>query len=123
MFAFTKDTSPDMITLTVVICDVAAYYLFYYIAKYGNQVRVEGLIAPRMLGCVGIALSTIFLMVYAKTALVDTDVYAALSGYEQGQYLGRIMRSMMFPGLIGIGIVAARGWRDAQQRKHAARNK
>lgn len=123
MFLFTKDTSPEMIALAVVACDVAAYQLFYYVAKFGNQVRVEGLVAPRVLGCIGIVFSTILLTIYAKTALVDAQVYATLSSYEQGQYMGRIMRAMIFPGLIGIGIIAARGWRDAQQRKYEAKKK
>jgi hypothetical protein len=123
LFGFTPQTSGETITLTVLVCDLAAYFLFYYVTIIGNRMRTHDFAAPRLIGCVGLGLVTILLVMYAKTSLVDTQAFAALPAYEQGEYYGRIMRKVVLPALIIAAVVAAHGWRDARARKYGNKDR
>lgn len=112
----------DIVLLCVFAADFAIYWVFWRIAKVANTVRNQEVIAPRLLACMGVGILTALFIWYTRTNLIDPAVYDALSPREQGEYLGGLMRTAVFPALVIIGISAARGWRDAQERKYRGKN-
>lgn len=118
MFDLNPSTPSEVITAVAAVLEVIAYFAFYHLAQTTNRGR-EGkfTIGPRALGCIGTAAVAVWMIRYAQANLIDTAVYAGLSAKEQGEYLGRVLRSIVVPALVIIGLAAARGWRDKQERR------
>ena len=116
MFDFSPNTPSEMVTATAFIAEMAAYFAFYQIALVANRGRAKTFVGPRMLGCIGTIVVAGLLIRYAQETMVDTAVYAALSPREQGEYLGRLLRSIVIPALVIVALAAARAWRDKQAR-------
>ena len=118
MFDLNPNTPSEVITAIAIALEAFAYFAFYNLAKNTNRGR-EGkfTIGPRTLGCIGTVAIAVWLVRYAQSNLVDNAVYAALSAKEQGEYLGRVLRSVVIPAIVIVGISAARGWRDKQERR------
>lgn len=118
---FNINPHSDIVLVSVFVADFAIYWVFYQIGNVANTVRNQDVIAPRLLGCIGILILTSFFIWFARNYLVDAAVYEAMSPREQGEYLGGLLRTAVFPAMIIIGISAARGWRDAQERKYRSK--
>lgn len=118
MSEFNINPHSDVVLVGVFAADFAIYWVFYQIAKVANTMRGQEVIAPRLLACAGIAILTVLLVWFARVNLVDPVAYAAMSAREQGEYLGGILRTAVFPAVMIIAISAARAWRDAQERKY-----
>lgn len=116
------DPHSDVALLSVFAADFLMYWVFYRIARMANTVRNQEVIAPRLFACIGIGIMTAFFVWFARTQLVDPAVYETLSSREQGEYLGGLLRTAVFPAALIIAISAARAWRDAQERKYRGRN-
>lgn len=119
---FNIDPHSDVVLVGVFAADFLMYWVFYRIARMANTLRNHEVIAPRLLACIGIGIITAFFIWFARTQLVDPAVYEALSPKEQGEYLGGLLRTAVFPAVLIIAISAARAWRDAQERKYRGRN-
>jgi len=116
------DPRSDVVLLYVFAAYFAIYWVFYRIAKMANVMRNHEVIAPRLLACMGILILAALFTWYARVHLVDPAAYNAMSPREQGEYLGGILRSAIFPAGLIIAISAARAWRDAQERKYRGKN-
>ena len=116
------NTPSEVITALAALCEGVAYLVFCQLGKSMNRRRPGQFnIGPRALGCIAVAVMAGWLVRYAQANLVDTAVYAALSAAEQGEYMGRLLRSIVVPAIIIIGVSAARAWRDKQERLAKAR--
>lgn len=123
MSEFNINPHSDIVLLSVFAADFAIYWVFHRIAVMANTVRNTEIIAPRLFACIGIGILTALFIWFARTQLVDPAVYEAMSAREQGEYLGGLLRTAVFPAVIIIGISAARAWRDAQERKYGPKKK
>jgi hypothetical protein len=119
---FNIDPHSDVVLVSVFAADFLMYWVFYRIAWMANTIRNREVIAPRLLACIGIGIMTAFFIWFARTQLIDPAVYETLSPREQGEYLGGLLRTAVFPAVLIIAISAARAWRDAQERKYRGKN-
>lgn len=119
---FNIDPHSDVVLVGVFAADFLMYWVFYRIARMANTIRNREVIAPRLLACIGIGIMTAFFIWFARTQLIDPAVYETLSPREQGEYLGGLLRTAVFPAVLIIAISAARAWRDAQERKYRGKN-
>lgn len=120
------DLSPgapsEVLTGISLVVEAAAYWIFYNLGRSMNAKRPgQWNIGPRALACIATAVAAAWLMRYVHSEISVTDIYTAMSGKEQGEYLGRLWRSIYIPAVIIIGISAARAWRDKQERNARAR--
>ncbi|HLU77079.1 MAG TPA: hypothetical protein VKZ48_04135 [Burkholderiales bacterium] len=122
MSDFYIDPGSDLVLVSVFAADFAIYWVFWRIARMANTIRNQEVIAPRLFACLGVGILTALFIWYTRANLIDPAIYDALSPREQGEYLGGLLRTAVFPALIIIGISAARAWRDAQERKYRGKN-
>lgn len=122
MFDLNPNTPREVITGVAFVIEAAAYYIFFRVGHSMNKKRPnQWNIGPRGLACIATAVAAAWLMRYTHGQIVESAVYTALSAREQGEYLGRIWRSIFIPAVMIIGISAARAWRDKQERIARAR--
>lgn len=122
MSDFYIDPRSDIVLVTVFAADFLIYWVFWQIGRMANTVRNQEVIAPRLLACLGVGIVTALFIWYTRANLIDPAIYDAMTPREQGEYLGGLLRTAVFPALIIIGISAARAWRDAQERKYRGKN-
>jgi hypothetical protein len=122
MIDLSPNASSEMLTGIAFIAEAAAYFMFYNMGRNMNARRPgRWNIGPRMLACIATAVVAGWLMRWSHGQISVTEVYTAMSGKEQGEYLGRIWRSIYIPALMIIGVSATRAWRDKQERNARAR--
>lgn len=122
MSDFYIDPRSDIVLISIFAADFAIYWVFWRIGKMANEMRNREVIAPRLLACMGVWILTTLFIWYTKANLIDPAIYDALSSREQGEYLGGLLRTAVFPAVLITGISAARAWRDAQERKFRGKN-
>ena len=122
MFELNPNTPSEMITAVAVAVEAIAYMAFYHLGASMNNKRTgQWNIGPRGLACIATVVAAAWMIRYAQAHLVDTAAYAAMSAREQGEYLGRVLRSIVIPAIVIIGLSASKAWRDKQERNARAR--
>lgn len=106
-----SDIALQVITWILVVANGIVYLSFNWLAALINKVRGREALARRWIGAMGVILFTGLVMWYLRTNFVKEDVLMSLPAFEQGEYIGRVLGTTVFPVVLVLGVVAFRGWR------------
>ena len=108
------------LTILLLAVNVVAYFLFKGGASLRNKAAKRNVLAPRVVGCIGVVVVAVCEAWYARTHLVNEQLLASLPPFKQGEYIGQVVGLPLFPALLVLATVGIRGWLAGRRARTSA---